>query len=226
MSNVGETTALGSLGYSSGSIAGNNVLGKEDFLKMLIAQLNNQDPLNPMEGTEFSAQLAQFSSVEQLENINASLRQSIDANYLLTTSINNTLSANIIGKDVKALGNQVYFNGSDEASFVIDLGAAAKDVVVEIRDENNNLIKKLNLDDLKEGENVVTWDGTNTEGETVGKGKYRLSVTATGTDGETISSQTYIRGQVTGVRYTAAGAVLLMGDLEIPMSEVYEILNS
>ncbi|OPX34287.1 hypothetical protein B1H10_03985 [candidate division KSB1 bacterium 4484_188] len=61
-----------------------------------------------MKGTEFSAQLAQFSSVEQLSNINESLRQSMDANYLLTSSINNTLAATIIGHQVKAYGNSVY----------------------------------------------------------------------------------------------------------------------
>jgi len=65
-----------------------------------------QDPLNPMQGAEFSAQLAQFSSVEQLANINKTLLDSIDGNYLLSTSINNTLAATVIGRDVKAYGNQ------------------------------------------------------------------------------------------------------------------------
>src|ERR1700690_2579879 len=78
------------------------VLGEDDFLKLLTMQMQYQDPMNPMSGTEFASQLAQFSSVEQLTNINSELAQSISSNSVLTQSINNDLAATFIGKNVRA----------------------------------------------------------------------------------------------------------------------------
>ena len=76
-------------------------LDKDAFLKLMIAQLQNQDPLEPLDGTDYSAQLAQFSSLEQMQNINDTLNMSLDANYLLTQSITNTMTAGLIGKGSK-----------------------------------------------------------------------------------------------------------------------------
>ncbi|MDP3830447.1 MAG: flagellar hook capping FlgD N-terminal domain-containing protein, partial [Ignavibacteriaceae bacterium] len=88
-------------------------LGKDDFMKLMLTQLKHQDPLNPMEGSEFAAQLAQFSSLEQLSNLNELTAQSIDANYYLTQSINNTMTATLIGKDVKLSGNVLNVKGDE-----------------------------------------------------------------------------------------------------------------
>ena len=88
---------------STSATSGSSTLGKDDFLKLLIVQLRNQDPLNPTEGTEFAAQLAQFSSVEQLTNINSTLTESLATNKLLTQSIGNSLATTMIGKTVKGM---------------------------------------------------------------------------------------------------------------------------
>jgi len=85
-----ESQAVG-VGQTTQTAANKSVLGKDDFLKMLVQQLRYQDPLNPMKGDEFATQLAQFSSVEQLNNINTSLTDSLNANYMLTQAINNGL---------------------------------------------------------------------------------------------------------------------------------------
>ncbi|GAB4364551.1 MAG: flagellar hook assembly protein FlgD [Calditrichia bacterium] len=220
---TGKSIQTGSI--SPAVQSSNNVLGKEEFLKLLVTQLHYQDPLNPLEGTEFSAQLAEFSSLEQLQNMNEALQQSLDANYLLTTSINNTLAANVIGKGIKAYGNHIVLEEGQEATLWVDLSAQAKNVEIEIRNENDQVVRTLTFADVAQGENSFTWDGKNTQGETLPPGVYTFSVKATDNDSKDISVTTYTVGQVSGVRYTASGAILMMNDLEVLMSDVYEIFE-
>jgi len=80
-----------------------NTLGKDDFLNLLITQLQNQDPLSPMDSTEFSAQLAQFSSLEQLSNVN----ENLETLLLYQGSLNNSQAVSFIGKTITASGDSV-----------------------------------------------------------------------------------------------------------------------
>ncbi len=220
------TNSIPGLEQQLGQPKTKKILGKDDFLKLLTTQLHYQDPLNPMEGTEFSAQLAQFSSLEQLQNINSSLQNSLDANYMLTTSINNTLAATVIGKDVKALGNQIYLSNSGEADIHFELDAAAKNVEIEILDENGTVKRTITMTDLEAGENSVTWDGKDKSGTELSEGVYSFRVKATDGEGSQISSQSYIYGTISGVRYGNNGTILMIGDLAVQMSDIYEILNN
>ncbi len=215
----------GGLGNASGATS-EKILGKDDFLKMLVTQLKYQDPLNPLKGTEFSAQLAQFSSVEQLANINQTLMNSIDGNYLLSTSINNTLASTVIGREVKAYGNQVYWSGDGNVPLSFELQGEASTVTVEVLDANGNVIRRLDLDDLGKGLHEVTWDGKNQDGEAVEDGVYTFRVEARDSEGQDVAASLFTSGTITGVRYTNRGALLMLGKLEIPLSDVYEILMS
>ncbi|CAD7772874.1 hypothetical protein BLFGPEAP_00852 [Candidatus Methanoperedenaceae archaeon GB50] len=86
-------------------------LGKEEFLKLFMAQMQYQNPLEPLKGTEFTAQLAQFSQLEQMWNINENLKN----NQLFLNSLNNAQAVNFIGKNIKAVGNSVYLKEGDSA---------------------------------------------------------------------------------------------------------------
>jgi len=97
------------------------ILGKDDFLKLLITQLNYQDPMNPIQSTEFASQLAQFSSVEQLYNINSNLLKSIDASYATNRSITNALVANLIGKRVTVYGDSLRLESEKGVEFGYEL---------------------------------------------------------------------------------------------------------
>jgi flagellar basal-body rod modification protein FlgD len=205
--------------------AAKNVLGKDDFLNLLVTQMQNQDPLDPMQGTDFAAQLAQFSSLEQLTNINDNLQQSLQANALLSSSINNALSATFIGKDVRAMTDT--FNYSANGTNVqlgYSLTYAADSAVVTISDSAGNVVRTLN-GGTNSGQNDFTWDGKNEKGESVGAGTYTMKVEAKDTTGAPLDVQTYVVGKVSGVRFKQNGAVFVIDGVEISISDVMEIMQ-
>ena len=123
-----------------------STLGKQDFLNLLIMQMRNQDPMDPMKGTEFAAQLAQFSSLEQLTNLNDATVQGINANYILAQSINNALSTTFIGKTVRADTDTFQYNGTGDVKIGYELSTDADKTVVKVYDENNKLVKIIDGD--------------------------------------------------------------------------------
>lgn len=199
-----------------------STLGKQDFLNLLIMQMRHQDPLDPMKGTEFAAQLAQFSSLEQLTNLNESMNNSIDANAYLTQSINNALSTTFIGKDVRAAADTFRYNGEGDVEIGYELGMNAEKVEVKIYDESGKLIKTINGDTSK-GENTLRWDGTNDAGEMVPVGNYKFEVKAEDVQGNPIENIEYIYGTVTGVRFKEEGTVFVIDGIEVALSSIVEI---
>lgn len=226
MSVLSTSSVVSGFGISQNKPTSDQILGKDDFLRLLVTQLNYQDPLEPMKSTDFSAQLAQFSSVEQLFNIDETLKASLDGNYLLAASINNTLAATVIGKEVLAYGDQLYFDGQQPVSLTFDLADGAENVKVEILDSNGMVKKTLQLSDLEAGRQSVSWDGSDSNGTGLASGTYQFRVSATDAEGNAVSAQTFTSGQISGVRYSQNGAVLMLGNLEISLSDVYEILTN
>ena len=187
------TTATQVLGQqtSSTSSSSKTVLGKDDFLKLFLAQLRNQDPMNPMKGTEVATQLAQFSSVEQLSNINTNLTKSLDMSSLLSQSISNALSATLVGKEVKATGDSFMFNGSTEVRLGYTLPSKAENVEVTIVDANGTPVRTFKDPGIEKGDTTFTWDGKNDDGQALSQGKYTFKVNATDKDGNTLSSSSF-----------------------------------
>ncbi len=201
------------------------ILGKDDFLQLLVTQLSYQDPLNPLEAADFSAQLAQFSSVEQLANIDQSLRASQDSDLLLATSINNTLAATVIGKSVRAHGNQLYYDGEQPSNLSFSLAGNAKQVTIEIVNENGKVVRTIQQKNLSAGDHTLSWDGRDDDGAHMPEGTYTFRVSAQDGEGNPVDVNTYLSGRITGVRYGEGGAVLMVGRIEIALSDVYEILE-
>lgn len=207
------------------NLFGNNsaILGKDDFLKILVAQLSNQDPTSPMEADQFAVQLAQFSSVEQLQNISATLDDSINTNLLLNQAINNTMATTLIGKEVLAYGNSANLSEGKPTELHYKLAGAAESVEIQIRDEAGNVVRTVKLDNQLEGSQSFTWDGETNQGETAPPGKYTFSVKATNADGQAVGVDTYVSGIINGIRYEDGSAILRVGDHEISLAEVIEI---
>lgn len=198
-------------------------MGKDDFLKLLVNQLRFQDPMNPLTGTEFAAQLAQFSSVEQLSNINTNLTQSLQANQLLALSINNALSATIIGKEVKATTDAFHFDGTKNVTLGYSLPSNADSATVKIYDGAGNLVKTINQTGTDKGDNTIAWDGTNDNGKTLAAGNYTFAVSAKNSKGESVAASGFIIGIVDSVRFKADGGVFVVDGMEVPLAKILEI---
>lgn len=200
-----------------------SVLGKDDFLKMLVTQLRYQDPLDPVKGTEFASQLAQFSSVEQLSNIDSDLRQSSNGTAILTHSITNALAATFIGKTVKAGINNFQYTGSGDVTLGYSLPAGAANASVKVYDESGNLVRTITGGGTDTGDHTISWDGKNDAGQAVGSGKYRFEIDAKKVDGTAASGTTFLSGAVTSVRYKENGTVFVVNGVEVSLSDILEI---
>jgi len=213
--------------YSAAQQAGGSkpsgILDKDDFLKLLIMQLRHQDPLSPLEGTEFAAQLAHFSSVEQLSNINSNLLHSIDANFVLSQSINNALSATFIGKEVRAATDVFAYSGDGDVTLGYTLDAPAESVIVKIYDETGNLVHTINARELNTGDNTITWDGRDEKGTKMKEGNYRFSVESKDGNGANIGASLFIYGIISGVRFKNTGTYFTINGIEVSLSDIEEI---
>lgn len=195
-------------------------LDQADFLKMLTAELQAQDPMNPMSNADFATQLAQFSSLQQLQGMSGTLDQSLQATLLLGQVFNNTMATSLIGKEIRAQANTLNVSASGTAQLNYNLAANAAEVTIEITDSNGSVVRTINADAQSEGEQTVEWDGLNSEGQHVAEGDYTFSVAAADADGNPITASTYFEGIVSEVKYVDGQVVLVVGGHEVSLSDI------
>jgi flagellar basal-body rod modification protein FlgD len=171
------------------------ILGKSDFLNLLITQLQHQDPLNPAESTEFTAQLAQFSSLEQLSNINDNLKNM----QLFQTAVTNSQAVSFIGKEITASGNTLQLNDGQTAECRFELASNAALAAITVYDAGGGFVKAFETGPLPSGQQIAVWDGTDRNGNPVRPGIYRFEVQAVDADDQSIGVTPLISSVVTGV---------------------------
>ncbi len=198
-------------------------VSQEDFLQLLITQLKNQDPMEPQDSQQFAAQLAQFTSLEELQTLNSTTTQGVEANLMLAQTINNTMAATMIGKEVKAIGDTISMVEGVESPVSFQIGAFADTVEVTIKDAAGNTVKTIGMNSVAEGDHTITWDGTNEDGRDLPPGEYSFSVSATNAAGEEVAADTVMIGLISAVRYTSSGAIFMVNGREIPFSSVLEL---
>jgi flagellar basal-body rod modification protein FlgD len=203
----------------SPTTASANIMGKDVFFKLLISQLQNQDPLNPADPTEFTAQLAQFASLEQLSNVNDNLYDL----KLYQASINNAQAVTFIGKEILATGNEIQKNGEQKVKCEFDLSAEAKTVVVSIYDKDGNFVAKVDGTSLKAGRQGLEWNGLDSKGNPVADGIYTFKIQAEDAAGKPVAASTLTRGKVTGVTFDGFTPVLMIGERRVPFGSVLQI---
>lgn len=211
MTGIGAVTD--SNNSNSQDVIQGNMIGRDDFFKMLLAQIQNQDPLNPIDGTDFTAQLAQFSSLERLGDINDQLENM----NLYQASVNNAQSLNLIGREVTARGDVLKVEG-ESTDLIYDLSGDAKKVSVKIYDEDGDLVDTLEFGSQKEGTNSVTWDCNG-----ISKGNYTFDVSAVDGNGDEIGVDTMTTGLVTGVAFKNGSSYLSINGQDIAFGDVISV---
>ncbi len=196
-------------------------LGKEDFLQLLITQLRYQDPLNPLESVEFTAQLAQFSSLEQLFNIKDGI------NELASSQTNNRKieALSMMGKYVEAEGELLSIDKDKTGTggFIIDEPAVCE---VYIYSMDGQLIRRIDLGPLKEGEHEFRWDGRDNNGEMVEPGTYSFQVNAENIDGKSVNVDTRIKGMVTGINFEGEQPEIFIENIPVKLSQILEVTEN
>ncbi len=171
----------------------------DTFLTLLTSQLQNQDPLAPMDSTQFTQQLVQFSQVEQQIRTNEQL-EGLVTQYQASSA---GAALSYLGKDAVIQSDKTSFDGTNKASWAYDLDKSATRVTLEVRDSRGRTVFT-KAGDLTQGSHLLSWDGTQTAGGTAPAGVYQLVVTATDADGKAVASTTTVRETIMGVDFTGA----------------------
>lgn len=173
---------------------------QDRFLTLLVTQLKNQDPLNPMENAELTSQLAQLSTVEEISKLNQSM-----TDFVSQFKVNQSLqAAGLVGRSVLAEGNSLQL-GAEGGAGGVDLAEAADKVTVDILDADGNLVRTLELGKQPAGLARFVWDGLDKNGEAATEGLYSFAVKASKAD-EEVAATGYALAQVLSVTLNKTGA--------------------
>ncbi len=193
-------------------------LDKDAFLKILLTEMKYQDPTTPIDNKDFIAQLAQFSSLEQMKNLSASFTQFEKTQ----DSLNRFQAAALVGKNVVVSNDKISVNGMqiDPITFQLDKPA---DVVVKILDSSGNVVKTMKVASLDAGTHELHWDGTDDKGSPVPDGYYKFQITAINADGTQEDIPGLIGGKVEAVQFRNGGVNLIINGIAYSMAQILEI---
>ncbi|HTQ13373.1 MAG TPA: flagellar hook assembly protein FlgD [Rhizomicrobium sp.] len=222
MTTIAPTTTATTAATSSSSTdsAMSQLSGNFDtFLQLLTTQLQNQDPMNPMDSDQFTQELVEFSGVEQQINTNDNLKSLIG----LTQSNAGGAAVGYLGKTVTVTtGNAPLQDG--EADWSYALGASSASTVLTVTDANGNIVYT-QPGETGSGQHDFSWDGTETNGSDAPDGVYQLTVTALASDGSAVQSAVASKGVVSEVNLTGSEPMLMIGSMAVPLSQASAIDN-
>ena len=221
------TTALEGVSFLSGPKSeptitepgANTQLGKDAFLKLLVAQMQNQDPLNPQSNEEFVAQLSQFTQVEQLMDLSTQF----DGMYMAMNSVNNTSMTQLLGKEVVAVGNQFFHSGEDAVKLHYAAAGATQGSKLTVYNEAGSVVYSGPLGSLEEGEGFVEWDGRGVDGQPLPEGNYTFSISGFDGNGDTVEIQELMVGIVDGMSYETGVPTPSINDVIFDLGQILRV---
>lgn len=204
LANIG----IGRTGASKPTVAaagsGSQTLGQADFLKLMTAQMQNQDPFNPVDNTQMVAQMAQFSSLSGISEMNSTLKSIADK--LTGTSANDALA--YVGKTVLTQGDTAFGRTTGGIAGAVDVDSAASDLKVTIQDQSGNVLKTLDLGAQTKGTVNFDWDGKTEAGTDAGAGPFKV-VSNASANGARVATSTLVWAPVTSVSMPSSGTPVL-----------------
>ena len=215
---IPATTAQVSQAGAAAAAAPSGALDENAFLRLLTAQLQNQDPLSPVDNQAFVAQLAQFSSVEQLHAVSSRL----DTLLIATASQNQMATASLVGKDVSYRASAVQLDGSNAPAVQVKLAAQGA-VTAVVTDASGRTVRTLAVGSHAAGTFDLGWDGRDDAGRLLPAGSYGVKLAARGPDGSAVGAEARAHGRVGGVTFDGDAAQLLVGGNAVKLSDVVEI---
>ena len=204
---------------AASAATGSATLGKNEFLKLLTAQLQQQDPTQPMDSTAFVAQLAQFSSLEQMNNVNDTLTKMLTSQG---TALQTT-AASMVGKTAIFNTDQVSLTQGQPAIITANLSQAATNVNLVIQDESGSNVRVASLGQMQSGNNRIKWDGLDNNGDQLPTGDYTAQVMATDINGKTIPLTLNGSARITGITFDNGTPKFLAGGSTLQLSDISEL---
>ena len=181
-----------------------NALGRDEFMKLLIAQLENQDPTNPQDNGEFIAQLAQFTQLEESQKMAASFSDFASA----FQSTQHLQATSLVGRPVHVKTSETMLGDAGVISVLADFDSAVQAASLSVYNRNGELVDKFALGEQAEGRKEFIWTGSNANDERYPLGMYSFEVTAT-VGGETVVQPVYLSANVNSVKIEAGGKLTL-----------------
>ena len=206
---------------ASNRTSGGDKLQKDDFLKLLMTQMTNQDPLSPMDSKGMMEQFAQMGSLEQLQNINGSLEK---LNRSQAEILQSTAAA-YLDKDVTVKGGAARVTGGQAPPVQYKLPRDAQ-IEVSILDEGGSPVRRLDLGAQGPGNHQVEWDGRDSDGDVAPNGRYTYRIGAKTDDGGEVPVDLYVTGKVSGVRYEDGKQYIKMNGDEYTLNDVISLSNA
>jgi len=195
-------------------------LGKDQFLQLLVTQLKYQDPLDPMKNDEFIAQTAQFSALEQMQQVN----ENITMQSGLHRQVVNASTVQYIGKSVLAPGNTIELTAGQPAQFGADVPTAAN-LTVDITDRFGRVVDTLQLSTNQADRLEIEWDGHDANNQPLPSGTYGFKIKGINSLGDMVLPVALMKGKVSGVSYQGDKAMLSVNGKLIAPAEVLAATN-
>jgi flagellar basal-body rod modification protein FlgD len=216
-----NSTTTATASQLSSALGKNPAMGRDAFLKLLVAQLKNQDPLKPQDNSAFVAELAQFSSLEQSMGVNDRLDQMM----LQNQGMANANVVNMVGQQATVKGSMITTDGSGVGVPVnFSQDRASDKTVVQIQDANGKIVRTLDLGSRPLGVSKITWDGRSDDGLVQPAGTYKVNVTSSDADGGTVVVSQETTGTITGVAFDKGYPVLkLSNGVNAPVSDLLRV---
>jgi len=218
INSINSTTAPSAADYMKQTTG----LNKDDFMKLFVTQMKNQDPLAPQDSSAMVAQLAQITQVEQSYNTNTNLKSLLNA----VNSSASMSAVSFIGKTVTAQGSQVNLAAGNPAQLNFNLAGAASMVQVEIQDSNGRTVRTLTAGNAPAGDGSLAWDGKGDNSAALPAGLYRFSVIGVNQDGSSFSGTPLVKAVVDGVKQVQGATVLTAGGIDVPLASVTKITGT